>query len=78
ADYYKRTNEGGFTQKDYHEISSTEEQKTLLQLVNDWLERMPFFDERFWPYQHATDFTDHAFWQDYRTIYKNGLTEREA
>ncbi|MBN8835904.1 MAG: tryptophan 2,3-dioxygenase [Sphingobacteriia bacterium] len=78
ADYYKRTNEGGFTQKDYNDISSTEEQKTLLQLVNDWLERMPFFDERFWPDKKDASFAEHPFWFNYRNIYIHGLTEREA
>jgi tryptophan 2,3-dioxygenase len=48
ADYYKRTNEGGFTTTDYNTINNTEEEKSLLQLVNDWLERMPFFEEKFW------------------------------
>src|SRR6187549_647809 len=32
-DYYKRTNEGGFTKDDYSHITETEEQKSLLQLV---------------------------------------------
>jgi len=79
-DYYKRTNEGGFTQKDYTDITKVEDQKTLLHLVNDWLERMPFFEERFWKsYQtnHGTEITNHPFWSDYRHIYSSGLTERE-
>lgn len=47
ADYYKRTNEGGFTTTDYNNINHTEEQKNILQLVNDWLERMPFLKKNF-------------------------------
>jgi tryptophan 2,3-dioxygenase len=79
-DYYKRTNEGGFTKEDYSQITDTEEKKNLLQLVNGWLERMPFFREEFWAqYQPANSSpaTQHPFWDDYRNIYKNGLTERE-
>jgi tryptophan 2,3-dioxygenase len=79
-DYYKRTNEGGFTKEDYSQITDTEEKKNLLQLVNGWLERMPFFREEFWSqYKPATSSPaiQHPFWDDYRNIYKNGLTERE-
>lgn len=80
-EYYKRTNEGGFTQEDYNTITDTEEQKNLLQLVNDWLERMPFFTEAYWKqYQPAanTSVTAHPFWADYRQVYQTGLTERES
>lgn len=80
ADYYKRTNEGGFTTTDYNNINHTEEQKNILQLVNDWLERMPFFEENFWnDYANSNEvaFTQHAFWNDYRNIYSSSLTERE-
>ena len=80
-EYYKRTNEGGFTQEDYNKITDTEEQKNLLQLVNDWLERMPFFTEAYWKqYQPAanTSVTSHPFWADYRQVYQTGLTERES
>ncbi len=80
-EYYKRTNEGGFTKEDYHTIHHAEEQKSLLQWINSWLERMPFFKEGYWQ-QHppATDtaITQHPFWTDYRHIYQTGLTEREA
>ena len=79
-DYYKRTNEGGFTQEDYTNITTTEEQKNLLKLVNDWLERMPFFTEAYWKNYRSTapaSITRHPFWDDYRHIYQTGLTERE-
>ncbi len=80
ADYYKRTNEGGFTSSDYNTISKVEDERTLLQLVNCWLERMPFFEEKFWQTykgSNGTEVTHHPFWSDYRNIYKTGLTERE-
>jgi tryptophan 2,3-dioxygenase len=78
-DYYKRTNEGGFTQKDFDEIDFTERGDTILQLINPWLERMPFFDEKFWHgyNQQGTTNSTHPFWNDYRTIYAQSLTERE-
>ncbi|SKA19353.1 tryptophan 2,3-dioxygenase [Sediminibacterium ginsengisoli] len=79
-DYYKRTNEGGFTQPDYKNISDVEEQPTLQQLVNRWLERMPFFREELWSdYTPAksTAGEHHPFWNDYRAIYEASLTERE-
>jgi tryptophan 2,3-dioxygenase len=78
-DYYKRTNEGGFTPSDYSNINQVEEQPTLLQLVNRWLERMPFFREEYWQQYTpvANGSKEHPFWNDYRHIYEAGLTERE-
>jgi tryptophan 2,3-dioxygenase len=80
-DYYKRTNEGGFDKPDFNKINETESAATLLSLINNWLERMPFFENDLWKnYQNKFPVTDilHPFWSDYRNIYKNGLNEREA
>ncbi len=80
AAYYKRTNEGGFTQEDYGTINNIEQEPTLLNRVNDWLERMPFFDEHFWMTYKRNGHTspiNHPFWNDYKHIYEAGLTERE-
>jgi tryptophan 2,3-dioxygenase len=80
-DYYKRTNEGGFQPADFNAINQTEHGETLLQLINRWLERMPFFEEEFWKDFHSknlTPETGHPFWNEYRVIYQGGLTEREA
>lgn len=79
-DYYKRTNEGGFDPQDYNSIQSLESEPTILQLINRWLERMPFFDSRYWnSYQPAfqKETSTHPFWSDYRALYKASLTERE-
>lgn len=79
-DYYKRTNEGGFTQSDYQKISETETSQNLLQLINKWLERIPFFENEFWKSYQAVsnnNSIEHIFWNDYCQIYKAGLTERE-
>ncbi len=78
-DYYKRTNEGGFNPDDYTSINNVENQQTLLQLVNSWLERMPFFDLNFWQSFESNEgeSNDHPFWNRYKKIYAEGLTERE-
>ncbi len=80
-EYYKRTNEGGFTNTDFNTITKTEEADNLQQLVNSWLARMPFFNPEFWKsFQPLTveKISGHTFWDDYRHIYLNSLTEREA
>lgn len=78
-DYYKRTNEGGFTQSDYKHITDVEHGHNLLELVNQWLERIPFFRDDFWKdYQPiSAQGKQHPFWNDYRNVYLAGLTERE-
>jgi tryptophan 2,3-dioxygenase len=80
SDYYKRTNAGGFTQSDYEKINKTEAAQNLSQLINNWLERIPFFEHEFWINYISGKHTpeEHVFWNEYRTIYKNSLTEREA
>jgi tryptophan 2,3-dioxygenase len=79
ADYYKRTNQGGFNQNDYQAINQVEEAPTLIKLINNWLERMPFFEMEHWQsYKAGADKNIHPFWNDYREIYRQGLTEREA
>lgn len=79
-DYYKRTSEGGFNKKDFRTIEVTEEKTSLLELVNSWLERLPFFEEEYWlDYKTLFDSPKelHPFWSDYRKIYQKGLTEKE-
>jgi tryptophan 2,3-dioxygenase len=80
SEYYKRTNQGGFTQSDYDAINQTEEQPTLIELINSWLERTPFFENEYWTSYHSKsdDNSMHPFWSDYRNIYKDGLTEKES
>jgi len=67
------------------EVKKAEEQVSLLQLVNNWLERMPFFDEaaiwkNFAPgliYTADVQPQMHIYWQAYRESYKNSLASRE-
>lgn len=80
-DYYKRTNEGGFTPPDYNAINEAESGESLLQLINRWLERMPFFEAEHWrsyESKYLNKEKKHPFWNDYRYIYQSGLTEHEA
>lgn len=77
-DYYKRINAGGFNQNDFDQINKLEEQENLLYLINRWLERMPFFDNNYWSSFNYSSTEDlYPFWSAYRTIYSEGLTERE-
>ena len=69
-EYYKHTELGGFNQRDFEEISEFEKQPTLLHMVERWLARMPFFDERFWP-------GESPFWQRYRVLFEQSLSERD-
>jgi tryptophan 2,3-dioxygenase len=74
-DYYKRTGDGGFSQQHFADITAVEERPTLLQLINRWLERLPFFNTEYWP---GSDTHEHSFWHQYRHVYQQGLSEREA
>jgi tryptophan 2,3-dioxygenase len=58
-------------------IKQAEGNESFLQLVNDWLERMPFFDDKtFWknfPSSNAI----HPFWEEYKNRYATSLAEAE-
>ncbi len=77
-EYYKRTGEGGFNPEDYNKINETESKEALIHLINNWLERMPFFDNGLWKNFAMPGDDLHPFWSEYRKVYKAGLTEREA
>ena len=77
-DYYKRTNEGGFSSEDFQKINQIETEQSLIKLINKWLERMPFFEEEFWNGYRKPEDDLHPFWSDYRKVYSAALTEREA
>ena len=72
---------GGFSPADYQTIVDAEKTTSLLQLVEQWLRRMPFFDESFWTgwdgEQEATDSEMPRFWARYRKIYEASLSERD-
>ncbi len=54
-------------QPEIDRIRSAEDAPSLLQLLNDWLERMPFFDET----------AAGLFWADYRLRYQQSLADAE-
>ncbi len=59
-------------------IKKAETDNSFLQLVNDWLERMPFFDDIvLWKDFSATDKDVHPFWTEYKKCYSNSLAEAE-
>jgi tryptophan 2,3-dioxygenase len=61
-------------------IKRAESGKNLLDLVNEWLERMPFFEEESnWKgfMVHASNENMHTFWAEYRYRYEHSLAEAE-
>jgi tryptophan 2,3-dioxygenase len=61
-------------------IKKAEDENSLLQRLNEWLERMPFFDEGdLWKdfQKTTTGDTSHPFWAEYRARFKNSLSEGE-
>lgn len=62
-------------------IKQVEQQPTLMELIDGWLSRMPFFESAaLWEnYRRITDNIGglHPFWSDLLTIYESGLVEGE-
>lgn len=54
-------------------IKKAEADKSFLQLVNDWLERLPVFDSK----ELWTGFAGEDFWEVYKEAYTNSLAEAE-
>lgn len=77
-DYYKRTNEGGFSPAHFAQLAHIEAGENLLDQVNRWLERMPFFKLEYWASYVPSTPGAHPFWSDYTALYQESLTEREA
>lgn len=80
-DYYKHTEMGGFNAADYQTIVDAEKGMSLLQLVEQWLRRMPFFSEAFWQNwegeEPGADAGTPKFWERYRKLYEASLSERD-
>jgi tryptophan 2,3-dioxygenase len=61
------------TPADVQRVKSAEHEKSLLVLINDWLERMPFVtNPSYW-----LEKTDSPFWKTYRAAYSASLSEAE-
>jgi tryptophan 2,3-dioxygenase len=60
-------------------IKTAEENKSLLELLNSWLERMPFFSEQenWKAFNSHKDEGIHPFWSEYRYQYTHSLAEAE-
>ena len=55
-------------QPEVDQIQSAEKDASLLELLNSWLERLPFFDK---------EGTTEPFWADYRARYQQSLADTE-
>lgn len=78
-EYYKSTRRGSLSENDMQEVTRAEGESTLKQLIVRWLERMPFFEERYWAdYQSTSEASADKFWSDYRSVYLGGLSEAES
>jgi tryptophan 2,3-dioxygenase len=79
--YYKSTRRGSLSQADLQEVDRAENEHTLKELIIQWLERMPFFDEVYWTEYRQSVESDsmdrHRFWVDYRNAYENSLSQNE-
>ncbi|MEO7767864.1 MAG: tryptophan 2,3-dioxygenase family protein, partial [Ferruginibacter sp.] len=61
-------------------IREAENTDSVIELLNGWLERMPFInDNAFWTNYHPVSGNTHSpvFWNDYEYIYTNSLAEAE-
>lgn len=58
-------------------IEDVEKTKPLIDLVNDWLERMPFFDKpEYWNGDAATG-NEQPFWKQFSAAYSTSLVDAE-
>ena len=61
-------------------IKEVERSPTVMELLNIWLERMPFFEKKFWTgYKsiYGSTFANHEFWDDYRSVFEKSLVDAE-
>ncbi|MBC7888004.1 MAG: tryptophan 2,3-dioxygenase [Ferruginibacter sp.] len=61
-------------------IKETEKEDSVIDLLNTWLERMPFInDNAYWTTYHpiSGNYQSPIFWNDYEYIYVNSLAEAE-
>lgn len=80
-EYYKHTELGGFNESDLRAITAAEQEPSLLQMVERWLARAPFFDDVFWSEWREADGAPPderpAFWRRYRELFEQSLSERD-
>ena len=81
AEYYKHTRRGSLSEADLQDVNQAESEPTLKELIIQWLERMPFFDETYWKEYRQIGESEpekHKFWVDYRNAYRNSLSQTET
>lgn len=57
-------------------VEEIEQASTLIELINSWLERMPFFETEYWP-NASTDPDRPYFWVEMRKVYEASLSDEE-
>lgn len=63
---------------DVHYVKESESKTSMLDLLNVWLERMPYFEnEDSWPGAASKPAEEHPFWKQYRESYLNSLLDIE-
>lgn len=63
---------------DVNYVKESESKTSMLDLLNIWLERMPYFEnEDCWPGAASKPIEEHPFWKQYRESYLNSLLEIE-
>lgn len=63
--------------EDVQKIKDAENRKSLMELVNDWLERTPFFERKeFWG-EAPNNPSEHPFWKKYLQVYSQSLVDTE-
>ncbi len=78
-EYYKHTRRGSLSESDMRDVNRVEAESTLKDLIIKWLERTPFFDEKYWgDYVSISGANENKFWTDYRAIYQGGLSDTEG
>ena len=70
-EYYKSTRRGSLSESDMQDVTRVEGEHTLKGLIVDWLERMPFFEDRYWS-------NGEKFWDAFRRIYQTSLSDNEG
>jgi len=64
--------------EDVKQVKDAENEKSLLELINRWLERMPFFNgEKYWNEKSLSNNSEHPFWKNYHATYSASLQPGE-
>ena len=78
-EYYKSTRRGSLSEGDMQDVNHVEGEHTLKGLIVDWLERMPFFEEKYWAdFKPVAETNGGKFWSDYRRAYQTSLSDSEG